>query len=175
MPRLLLVDDDEMTLRSSRRFLSRAGFDVSTALSGEEAIEILESDVRIDAVVLDYEMPGMNGVQVLRAIHDRDPNLPTGLWSASTELKELDDEDLALAWFVKDKMRPIGELVQAVCFAIYGMKSPFDDQGGGRDPNNGNGGSRRKAKPTSGWHTRKDVLTKADEARKRLALKAASA
>ncbi len=155
MPRLLLVDDDEMTLRSSRRFLSRAGFDVTTVSSGAAALSHLDSQARVDAVIVDYDMPGMNGVELLRAIHERDPSLPKGLWSASTALRELDETDLALAWFVKDKMSPIGELVQSVCCAIYGQRSSLDEAGG----SDGGGGVRRahREKLPSGWHRRDEV------------------
>jgi len=169
MPRLLLVDDDEMTRRSSRRFLSRAGFDVTTVDSGAEALAYLDANKRVDAVIVDYDMPGMNGVELLRAIHERDPHLPKGLWSASTALRELDAKDLGLAWFVKDKMRPIGELVQGVCFAIYGMQSPFEDASGGSGAAGSGGGGRdthpaAKQKLPSGWHRRDDVMARALEA-----------
>lgn len=145
-PRLLLVDDDDVMRRSSVRFLARAGFEVVSVGSGAEALELIDDEAtRIDVAVVDLEMPGMDGIQLMRKLRQRQPDLPMGLWSASQRLEELSDEELALAWFVKPKMRPIGELVQAVCQAVYGARTPYESDGGGRsaerDGQNGSNGS----------------------------------
>lgn len=169
-PRLLLVDDDEVMRRSSVRFLSRAGFEVVSAESGRDAIALLRANEAIDVAVIDLEMPEMDGVEVMRAILAERPELPMGLWSASQRLDELTPEELAPAWFVIHKMRPIGELVQAVCCAVYGHRSPRDVEDGSPDPAaNGTpraaGGGGLTARPPmeSGWHRRRSVLDDIEE------------
>lgn len=141
-PRLLLVDDDDVMRRSSVRFLARAGFEVISVGSGAEALEAVDAGIRVDVAVVDLEMPGMDGIELLRALRTRRPELPMGLWSASQRLEGLSDEELGLAWFVKPKMRPIGELVQAVCQAVYGARTPYESDDGSRSaPSNGGNGS----------------------------------
>ena len=68
MIRLLCVDDEPMLLTLCRRYLERTGeFTVETADSGEDALERLGAR-DFDAVVSDYQMPGMNGIELLSAI-----------------------------------------------------------------------------------------------------------
>ena len=63
-PSVLIVDDDEMARDMLARRLERQGFRASTAASGEDAIcRVAESPV--DLVMLDIEMPGLNGFEVL--------------------------------------------------------------------------------------------------------------
>ncbi|MGE0788008.1 MAG: response regulator [Sandaracinaceae bacterium] len=138
-PRLLLVDDDEMMRRSSKRFLARAGFEVVAAKSGAEALELFEGERPFDVVVMDLEMPGMSGVELMRELARRKPGLPMGLWSASSLLRDLERKDLELAWFVKSKMAPIGSLVQAVCQAVYGQRTAYVRGGGDADESGANG------------------------------------
>ena len=72
MPTVLVVDDDEKLLRMLRRTLTYEGFDVLTAADGRQALAQLEAH-RPDVVVLDWLMPGVDGLHVvhrLRAAHD---------------------------------------------------------------------------------------------------------
>lgn len=64
--KILIVDDEPMMLRSLKSFLSES-FDVSLVASGKNAIEFLFSH-KVDLVLLDYEMPEMNGKDVLAQI-----------------------------------------------------------------------------------------------------------
>jgi len=70
----VLVVDDEKTVRELlRRYLGARGFDVVEAPGGREALALLRpSSLRIDAVVTDLRMPGMNGIELfeeIRALH----------------------------------------------------------------------------------------------------------
>jgi len=62
-PRILIVDDDAAALRLLAVGLTGAGFDVATATSGEEALALITTSPP-DALVLDYEMSGLNGAEV---------------------------------------------------------------------------------------------------------------
>lgn len=63
-PSLLLVDDEPHMLRLLRFALREIPATIHTAISGEEALRILQTQ-EIRLVVLDYEMPGFNGAQML--------------------------------------------------------------------------------------------------------------
>jgi len=67
--RLLLVDDAELFLELERTFLQRTGYQIYTARSGPEALRIAR-EVRPDLVLLDLNMPGMDGDEVCREIKD---------------------------------------------------------------------------------------------------------
>ena len=82
-PPTVLVVDDELNLLELRRvLLERFGYHALVASSGQEALEIFRSTV-VDAIVLDYQMPGMNGVQTAREIRSLDRVIPIILSSAS--------------------------------------------------------------------------------------------
>lgn len=57
---ILFVDDEPSLLQVRRLIFENEGYSVFTAESGEEALEILRANA-VDAIVLDYLMPGMNG------------------------------------------------------------------------------------------------------------------
>lgn len=67
-PRILIVDDDEETRVLQRTILEDEGCEVEEAGDGEEAIAVLRKDPAFSLVLLDLKMPGMDGLEVLRAI-----------------------------------------------------------------------------------------------------------
>ncbi|RJP88575.1 MAG: response regulator [Desulfobacteraceae bacterium] len=70
--RVLLVDDEERFVVSTRKFLINRNFDVLIALNGQSALDMLSvNDVHV--VVLDVKMPGMDGMTVLKEIKARFP------------------------------------------------------------------------------------------------------
>jgi len=73
MVTVLIVDDDQKLLKMLRRTLVYEGFDVVTATDGREALAQVEAR-RPDVIVLDWLMPGLDGIGVtrrLRAAHDK--------------------------------------------------------------------------------------------------------
>jgi len=79
MSRILVVDDDSGMLASLRGLFRSRGQEAVVARSGQEALGHLDG---VDAVVTDFAMPGMDGVQLVQAIHDRDESLPVILLTA---------------------------------------------------------------------------------------------
>ncbi len=80
--RLMVVDDTPHVLRMLTSMLSIDGFDVvSEATSGPEAIERLE-DADPDVVVMDYKMPGMDGLTAARELRSRRPDQVVVLYTA---------------------------------------------------------------------------------------------
>jgi len=68
--KLLMVDDEVKFLESLAKRLVLKNFDVTTAATGKEAIESAEKGF-FDVAVVDFQMPGMDGVQVLNALKER--------------------------------------------------------------------------------------------------------
>jgi len=68
--KLLMVDDEDKFLQSISRRLGLQNFDVTGASNGEEAIACAENGF-FDVAVVDMQMPGMDGVQVLKKLKDR--------------------------------------------------------------------------------------------------------
>src|SRR4051794_12432150 len=71
-PSVLVVDDRDIDRKLVDRALGAAGYDVTTAASGEEAIELVRSRL-FDAAVVDLRMPGMNGIELLRLVKEHSP------------------------------------------------------------------------------------------------------
>jgi CheY-like chemotaxis protein len=65
--KILLVDDEELVIRSIGKLLQKQGYDARLASSGEEAVSIVQHE-NIDLVVLDVRMPKMNGIETVIAI-----------------------------------------------------------------------------------------------------------
>ncbi len=65
--KILVVDDDEHILRSLSQYLELEDFDVVSASSGPEALQLFEQE-KPDLLVLDVMMPGMDGFQVLESL-----------------------------------------------------------------------------------------------------------
>ena len=98
--RVLLVDDDADARELVGEFLSYEGFTVETAGDGASALEVLD-DFAPDVVVTDLEMPGMNGLELIRRIHARDPDraalIVTGHEDAHL-VREVIERDMPVVW-----------------------------------------------------------------------------
>jgi DNA-binding NtrC family response regulator len=70
--RVLLVDDEEEFVETLAQRLEVRDFEVTTAFNGADALERLERE-DVDLVVLDLQMPGVDGISVLRSIKDLKP------------------------------------------------------------------------------------------------------
>jgi len=66
--KLLLVDDEVPFVETMSKRLKKRDFDVNTAHSGLDAMKVLENNDKIEVVVLDVKMPGMDGIDTLREI-----------------------------------------------------------------------------------------------------------
>jgi len=70
--RMMMVDDEERFLSTTKKLLARKGYDVVTASTGAEALKTLATQT-IHVVILDVKMPGMDGVATLKEIKKRFP------------------------------------------------------------------------------------------------------
>ena len=86
-PRVLVVDDDPDVLTSLERGLRLSGFDVSTAVDGAEALRSA-TETRPDAIVLDINMPVLDGVSVVTALRAMDNDVPVCVLSARSSVDD---------------------------------------------------------------------------------------
>jgi EAL domain-containing protein (putative c-di-GMP-specific phosphodiesterase class I) len=84
--RVLLVDDEEAISRGLSRLLQAAGYVVTTAANGIEAVDAVESST-FDVIVSDIRMPKMDGITLLRAIRVRDLDVPVVFMTGSPTLE----------------------------------------------------------------------------------------
>ena len=85
----LLFVDDERRVLTSMRAMFRREYDVLLANSGQEAIDLLR-DQRVDVIVSDQRMPGMTGVEVLKAVKYLAPNAMRILLTGYADLKAIE-------------------------------------------------------------------------------------
>ncbi len=86
-PVILCIDDEELGLEIRKLVLEREGFTVLTARDGHAGLSIFDSH-QVDAVVLDYAMPGLDGGQVAAILRKRQADIPILMLSAYVELPE---------------------------------------------------------------------------------------
>jgi serine/threonine-protein kinase len=84
--RILFVDDSDEVRRSFRRMLVSAGHSVRMAANGIEATAVVSSE-ELDLVISDVHMPDMDGVELLKRVHETDPDLPVLLLSGDPDLE----------------------------------------------------------------------------------------
>jgi CheY-like chemotaxis protein len=84
--RVLLVDDDLQILKLYGRILRDAGFAVVEAPESHVAADLMIAH-EFDVVVTDVVMPRINGVEILRAVHEHDPDMPVVLMSGTANLE----------------------------------------------------------------------------------------
>lgn len=135
--RVLVVDDEQLQLRTARRLLTQLGYRVSTANSGGAALELFERDCHeepFDLVILDVMMPGsLNGLETLRELRKHNPYQKALLASgyAPQELEQ-NAADLSTDWLAKPYTRDA--LARAVRSAIGSSgPNPFRSPSASRD------------------------------------------
>jgi purine-binding chemotaxis protein CheW len=79
---ILFVDDEEVACKSIGGFLQDLGYEVLLAENGEQALSILEQESGIDVVISDVRMPVMNGLELLKSLHNKARRVPVILISA---------------------------------------------------------------------------------------------
>lgn len=85
--RLLIVEDDDKTVRALASGLTREGFAVSTARTGEEGFFLLNTE-SFDLVVLDWMLPGRDGVEILKTLRARGARMPVLLLTARDAVED---------------------------------------------------------------------------------------
>lgn len=84
--KILLVDDDADFLWLTTTMLQKAGYGIIQALNGEKALELYEKDTP-DLVLLDYRLPGQNGLQIAKEMKRRLPTTPIVIITGFADIK----------------------------------------------------------------------------------------
>lgn len=93
--RILLVDDDALIAMSSVDMLEDLGHEVIEANSGKQALDLLRDRGRVDLLITDFAMPGMNGAQLIGAAKSLYPDLPVLLATGYAEVPGGGLDDIA--------------------------------------------------------------------------------
>jgi len=84
---ILSVDDDPDVIAGRRMLLQLAGYDVLDATDGNEALHILQN-TRVDLVLLDFYMPGVDGAAIAREMKHEWPSVPVIMVSGSSDCED---------------------------------------------------------------------------------------
>lgn len=74
MSRILVIEDDDQARRLYEELLKEEGFEVLSFASGEEGVDAYDVN-QIDLVITDIFLPGIDGIQVTKAIHEHNPDV----------------------------------------------------------------------------------------------------
>ena len=86
--KILLIDDEPDFLRIMGLHIKSWGYELVTASSGEDGIVAVKCD-KPDVVILDYVMPDMDGIKVLKQIRKIDSSLPVIMFTANPDIKSI--------------------------------------------------------------------------------------
>src|SRR6266511_1024606 len=105
--RILIIDDEENIRRVTRLTLQAAGYEVAEAGDGERGLEAFGDGSGWDAVLLDQRMPGMDGLETLRQINERDASARVIMSTAYASIElAVDAMKLGATDFVRKPMTP---------------------------------------------------------------------
>ena len=88
---ILLAEDEPFVRRAISRALRRAGYSVTVAGDGLEALAVVDAGEQIDVLLLDVVMPGLGGPGVVRSLRERGLDIPVVLASGYTDIALIDD------------------------------------------------------------------------------------
>ena len=90
---ILLVDDDSAVREVTASILRELGHVVIVVGSGRGALDLLDQNAHIELVILDFAMPGMNGMEVARQVRTKSPARPVIFITGYVEMSALGDID----------------------------------------------------------------------------------
>jgi len=119
----ILVADDEMSIRLLySEELKEEGYEVYMASNGREALEMVEK-IPLDLVILDIKMPEMDGIEALRQIKQKRPDLPVILSTAYGEYRQ----DFA-TWASDDYLVKSSDLEDLKAVVRRHLKEPSEER-----------------------------------------------
>lgn len=116
MDRILVVDDNELLCRLVCDILRTEGYRAVPATSASQALEAFERE-EFDLLVTDFRMPGMSGLELARAIRDRNPQFPIIVMSV---YEPVASEHVTL-WLPKEYLFP--GLLDKIRFCLSGAEA----------------------------------------------------
>ncbi|MFX1765707.1 ATP-binding protein [Paraburkholderia sp. A1RI-2L] len=114
---ILLVDDDALISTSTAYLLEDLGHEVIGANSGEDALDVLRNEQKVDLLITDYSMPKMNGAQLARAARELRPGLPVLIATGYADLPQNTNMDIPRLRKPYQQKQLIAEIAKALSFA----------------------------------------------------------
>src|SRR5690606_25978837 len=132
--RVVLVDDDDLFRESVSQNLAEAGYDVRGFAEGGRAIEWFGAGGRADLVLLDWKMPEMNGIEVLRRLRQHGYEIPVIFLTGLTD--QIYEEAALMSGAVDfvEKSRSFGILLKRIELILAGRKGGGEAERGGDGP-----------------------------------------
>jgi len=121
---VLLVDDEEAVLKFLERALTDAGYATVAAAGGAQAIEIASKAEKIDLLVTDLMMPGMQGDELARRLRSSEPQLKVLYLTGYSDRLFKDKITLWEDEAFLDKPCSVKGLLQAVSLLLFGGLEP---------------------------------------------------
>ncbi|MFC1646510.1 response regulator [Candidatus Omnitrophota bacterium] len=84
---VLIADDENSTVDLLKKTLGKLGYDVTACYDGLQAMESLKDEI-FDVVLLDYNMPGLSGTELIRFAKERDPSTKVIIFTGYTDMDE---------------------------------------------------------------------------------------
>jgi CheY-like chemotaxis protein len=110
---ILIVDDNQLGTVAQRSVLEELGHRVYVAKSGEQALELYRSQ-GFDIVITDYNMPKMDGVELIRKLRKSDPNARIILISGFVDTLRLTEQDTGADVVIQKSSHEVGVMIRAV-------------------------------------------------------------
>lgn len=140
---VLVIDDDAVVGRSFDRVLSGKGYEVDTALNGEEGLRDIDAH-EYDVVFTDIKMPGMDGLEVAERIRAKCPWTPVVVITGyGTEENEAKASVLGVSGFVRKPLTP--EMIESV--TLKALEKPAVELEAANEPE----APEKAEMPLTGW------------------------
>jgi CheY-like chemotaxis protein len=112
-PEILLVDDNRQGLIARKSLLQELGYNISTATSGDEALELFAQQ-NFDVVVTDYKMPRMDGIELIKRIRGAQTGARIILLSGFVEPLGLTEQSTGADVVIVKSAGEVGQLTRSV-------------------------------------------------------------
>jgi len=109
----LVVDDSKAILALMRNVLDVAGYNVITALDGKEGLSLLKSDVKVDVIITDLNMPNMDGITFIWEIRKLPKYMFTPICMLTTESEQAkleEGESISIDAWINKPVQPVNVL-----------------------------------------------------------------
>jgi len=126
--RLLIVEDVSLLRRGLKELFVKEGYAVGEAASGTEALSLLAVEA-FDVMLLDIQMPGMDGIEVMRRVHRDIPGMAVIVMTAHASLDSAITAVRTGAWDYITKPFEYDDLLTAVSGAIESLSADRERQG----------------------------------------------
>ena len=128
IPNLLVTDDDSAFRQVVCEGLRRRGFQVTEASDGQEAIDVVNRS-KVHVVLLDFHMPRVSGLEVIRHLRQSPPSPPCVLMSAKLDDEIRREAERMCTYQVLAKPIRMVQLTDIICGAlsdVYGWRRPSE-------------------------------------------------